>query len=172
MSYLTDSILMGFGNFPFFAVLFTVPIFFTQIFKHKKINFARIGLNYLLLLYSLCLIALVLFPLPTAEQTAHLTYRIQLIPFHFIADIIRETPFVWYNPMTILPAMFQKAVLQVIFNIIMTIPFGMYLRYYQGFSYRKILVCSFALSFVIELAQLTGLFFLYNGSYRDRKSVV
>lgn len=166
MSNLTSSIFLGISLFPLLAVLITVPLFLTQLLCHRKFNFMKIAMNYGFLLYALCLIALVFFPLPTPEQAAHLTYRIQVIPFHFIVDIMRETPFVLSNPMTYLPALMHRTVLQVAFNVLMTIPFGMYLRYYYKCSGTTIFFCSFALTCFIEFGQLTGLFFIYSGSYR------
>ncbi len=161
------SIFLGIGSFPFFAIMCTLPIFLLTILKYRAINFVRIGLNYTMLLYLLCVAALVLFPLPTAEEAANLhTHTIQLIPFHFIADIIKESPFVLNNPVTYLKAAFDHTVLQVVFNVIMTIPFGMFLRYYCGCRGRKVVLFTFLLSLLIEVTQLTGIYGIYHGSYR------
>lgn len=167
MNTLIDSILLGVSNFPLFAVIATLPIFAIVLIRYKTINFVRIGLNYAMILYFLCLIALVFFPLPSAEQAACLsTHDIQIIPFKFVFDIINESPFKLLNPATYIPALLNKAVLQVLFNIIMLIPFGMFLRYYCQYNARKIIILSFLLSFFIELTQLTGMYGIYNGSYR------
>ena len=167
MDTLISSIILGISNFPFFAILFTLPIFFVQLARYKKLNFIRIGLNYAMILYSLCLLALVFFPLPDPQTAAELnSHYIQAIPFHFIADIVRESPLVMSEPSTYVSAIFQDAVLQVLFNVAMTIPFGMFLRYYFGLSCKNVLVMSLALTLFIEIGQLTGLFFIYKGSYR------
>ena len=167
MTTLIESILIGFGNFPFFAVLFTLPIIVGSIVRYKSWNLVRVGFNYLFLLYMLCVIALVLFPLPTVEQAALLhTHRVQWIPFRFVADIMKESPLQWNNPRTYAAAIFQKAVLQVVFNVFMTVPFGMYLNYNCGLSKRRTIFCAFILSACIELTQLTGIFGIYHGSYR------
>ncbi|MCI6242644.1 MAG: VanZ family protein [Agathobacter sp.] len=167
MNNILQNIMIGFGNFPFFAVLFTLPIFAVQLVKYKTFNPVRILLNYTAILYFLCLFALVFFPIPDMAEAAQLSgYEIQLIPFHFIADIVRESPLVITDLHTYLPAVFNRAVLQVVFNVMMTIPFGMLLRYYFGCSGKKVVVCSFLLSLFIEIGQLTGMFFMYSGSYR------
>ncbi|MBO7402921.1 MAG: VanZ family protein [Lachnospiraceae bacterium] len=104
-------------------------------------------------LYLICLVSVVFFPLPSAEQVAAMHgYKGQYIPFKFVLDIAREKSL--------------RSVLQVIFNIFMTIPFGLILRYCLGIKRRNIVILTFLLSLLIELAQLTGLFFLYPGSYR------
>lgn len=167
MANLLDAIFIGIKNFPFFAIIATIPILTIQVVRYKKMNIVRIGLDYALILYYLCLLSLVFFPLPTPTQAASLcTHNIQLIPFHFISDILRETPFVLSNPHTYLPALFDTAVLQVVFNVMLTIPFGMFLRYYCGCNSKKIVLYSLLLSLFIEIGQLTGLFFIYHGSYR------
>ena len=48
----------------------------------------------------------------------------------------------------------------------MTMPFGVYLRYYFCYNWRKTLRLSFLLSLFFELTQLSGLYFIYPGSYR------
>ena len=48
----------------------------------------------------------------------------------------------------------------------MTMPFGVYLRYYFCYHWRKTLRLSFLLSLFFELTQLSGLYFVYQGSYR------
>lgn len=167
MSYLISSIILGIYHFPFYAVALTLPIIVIPILRYKKFNFMRISLNYAFLFYSLCMISLVYFPLPSADQIASLnTHEIQLVPFHFISDIIRETPLNISNPHTYLPALFHETILQVVFNVLMLLPFGMFLRYYCGLNAKKVLLFSFLLSLFIEIGQLTGLFFLYPGSYR------
>lgn len=167
MTNLLTSIMIGIGAFPLFAVLCTIPIVLLTVLTYRKLNLLRILLNYAMLLYLLCVTALVLFPLPTADQAAALTtHNIQWIPFHFIADIIRETPFELNNPATYLPTVFASAIWQVIFNIMMFLPLGMYLRYYCGMSAKKIVFAAAMFSLLIEITQLTGIYGIYHGSYR------
>lgn len=167
MNNLMQSILIGISNFPFFAVILTLPIFATQLMKYKAINPVRIAVNYVAILYFLCLFALVFLPLPDMAKASQLSgYKIQLIPFRFLADIIKESPLVITNIHTYIPAIFHRAVLQVVFNVIMTIPFGMLLSYYFEFDAKKVFISSLGLTLFIEIGQLTGLFFIYSGSYR------
>lgn len=48
----------------------------------------------------------------------------------------------------------------------MTIPFGIYLRYYFKCGFFKCLLLSFMLSLFFELTQLSGLYFIYPRPYR------
>ena len=102
-----------------------------------------------------------------AAQAAKLSgHRIQLVPFQFVADFLRETPLVLSDAHTYLPALLDRTVLQVVCNILMLLPFGMYLRYVCGLDLGKVALASLAFSAFIELGQLTGLFFVFRGSYR------
>ena len=167
MNNLMQSIMIGISNFPFFAVILTLPIFATQLIKYKVINPVRIAVNYVAILYFLCLFALVFLPLPDMARASQLSgYKIQMIPFRFVADIIKESPFKITDIHTYMPALFHRTVLQVVFNIVMTIPFGMILTYYFGLDLKKVFVSSLCLTLFIEIGQLTGLFFIYSGSYR------
>lgn len=166
MSNLLSSILLAFNHFFVYAIFFTVPFLLIQICK-KKINFVRLGINYAFLLYMMCVIALVFFPLPTMKDATYQSIcRLQAIPFHFVSDIVRETPFVWNQPQTYLPAIFDWAVLQVVYNVIMFVPFGMYIRYNFHFNGKKAALSSFLFSCFIEAGQLTGLFFTFSQAYR------
>lgn len=166
MGNMTSTILLGASHFASLAGLLTVPFILMQVVR-RRWNLVRLAGDYVFLFYVLCVIALVFFPLPTLAESAKLSrYDIQYVPFRFVSDIIRETPFVWNRTSTYIPALTNRAVLQVVYNILMFVPFGIYMRYMHHCSGKKILLLSFAVSLFIELAQLTGLFFLFSGSYR------
>ncbi|MBM9833979.1 VanZ family protein, partial [Enterococcus faecalis] len=67
---------------------------------------------------------------------------------------------------TYLPAMKQGVFLEPLFNLLLTLPFGVYLRYYFKCSFLKTLVITFCLTLFFELTQLTGLYFIYPRPYR------
>lgn len=152
MSAWLDSIKEGFTIYTNLAPLIFLPLGFVAMVKGNKINFIRFAMIQAFFLYMNVMFALVFLPLPTMEQAASLTWKYQLIPFYFIASLIKD------------PCV--SGVLGVLFNLMMTIPFGMFLRYYCGFDAKKVLIFAFALTSFIELGQLTGLFFTYPGSYR------
>ena len=131
--------------------LFVPGILASIILSGGKINLAKYTLNVLFFVYMCCVFALVFLPLPTMD-TQLMGHRIQLIPGYCLYDIAK-------NPSA-------RAVAQVLFNIVMTIPFGAYLKYFWNMDMKKIALISFALTVFIEFGQLTGLFFMYPGSYR------
>lgn len=166
MENLITNIELAADMFTFYAIAFTIPLLFWQLLR-RRFNLVRLGLNYLFLFYMFCVLTLTFFPLPTiAEQANLLGHQFQAVPFQFLRDIVRETPFVWNEPETYVKAFLNRAVLQVVFNVLMTIPFGMYLRYNFHFTGKGVMAASFALSSFIEIGQLTGLFFIFSGSYR------
>jgi hypothetical protein len=58
------------------------------------------------------------------------------------------------------------ALFQVLFNVVMLMPYGMYLRYYFKCSLSKTVLFSFLFSLFLELTQLSGLYGFYPKPYR------
>ena len=152
--------------FPLIALLFSIPFVLHQYHKYGSINPFRDLIVYSFILYLITIYFLVILPLPNKEEVIYKPNMIKLIPFGFINDFIRESSFVINEPTTYLKAIKEPCFYTVIFNIFMTIPFGMYLRYYFKCNFKKTLFISFILSLFFELTQLTGLYWLYSYPYR------
>ena len=146
-----SSIRLAVCAFPLLAAPVAAPFFCRQMRAHC-FNWVRTVFGGLFLFYVLCVLALVFFPLPDAAQAAKLTtYDAQLVPFQFVADFLRETPLVRSDARTYLPALFDRTVQQVVCNILMLMPFGMYLRYVCGLDFGRVALVSLAFSAFIEL---------------------
>ena len=166
MSYV-EAIKTAIIAFPFIAFLFTIPFMLHNYHKYGSIHFLRVFIIYTFILYLITIYFLVILPLPTFEEALKNTGPyINYIPFKFITDFIHETPFVWSDPSTYLSTITHSSFYVVIFNIVMFIPFGMYLRYYFKCSFKKTVLYSLLLSLFFELTQLTGLYFIYPNPYR------
>ena len=153
--------------FPLIALLFTLPYVLCNYRKYGSVFSVRILIVYSFVLYMLCVFFLVILPLPSIEEVAAMTGpRTQLIPFNFICDILKESHFVASDPGSWFYLIINRAFFQVLFNVVMTMPFGVYLRYYFGCHLKKTLLLSFLLSLFFELTQLSGLYFIYPRSYR------
>ena len=153
--------------FPFVAFLFTIPFILNQYHKYGSINKLRSVIIYSFILYMITIYFLVILPLPSKEYVRSLTTaKYNLIPFSFITDFIKESSFVITDPKTYLEAFLHPSFYTVIFNIIMFVPFGMYLRYYFKCSFKKTLLLSFLLSLFFELTQASGLYGIYSRPYR------
>ena len=152
--------------FPLIALLFSIPFVLHQYHKYGSINPFRVLIVYSFILYLITIYFLVILPLPNKEEVIYKPNMIKLIPFGFINDFIRESSFVINEPTTYLKAIKEPCFYTVIFNIFMTIPFGMYLRYYFKCDFKKTLFISLILSLFFELTQVSGLYGLYPYPYR------
>lgn len=165
MAYLIP-IKTAFFVFPLIALLFTIPFILHQYHKYGSINKFRVLIIYSFILYLITIYFLVILPLPNPNEVTYKEHMVNLIPFSFITDFIRESSIVWTDFNTYLQILKEPCFYTVILNIFMTLPFGMYLRYYFKCSLKKTIVCSFFLSLFFEITQLTGLYHLYKYPYR------
>ncbi|USB34083.1 VanZ family protein [Paenibacillus sp. YPG26] len=157
----------AFLSFPFAAMAFTLPFLIVQYRKHGYINKVRAFVLYLFLLYLLNALFLVILPLPSSRHNAVMTGgTMQLLPLNFINDILKETSISAAHPSTYLKLLKERAFLQVIFNVLLTVPFGMILRYYFQAGWKRSVLLSFLLALFFEVTQLTGIYGLYDHPYR------
>ena len=157
----------AFLTFPILAFLITLPYIIISYRKYGSIPFLRVLITYSFVLYLLTAFYLVILPLPTQEKiNAMPTLSPQLIPFQFIKDIQSQIPDNLNNFSAILQIIKIQPVYQMIFNLILTLPFGVYLRYFFKCNFKKTVLLTFCLSLFFEVTQLTGLFFIYPKAYR------
>lgn len=153
--------------FPFIAFFVSIPFILIQYHKFGSVSFFKSLLIYSFTLYFICAYFLVILPLPSIEEVKLLTTpRMQLIPFNFIGDFIRETSLVITNPRTYIKVLTDRCFYVPMYNLLLTLPFGIYLRYYYKTSLTKTIVFSSILSLFFEITQLTGLYGIYPRGYR------
>ncbi len=160
-------ILWGILVFPFIAALFTFPYVFFHYRKYGSVPMFRVLIVYSFILYLICAYFLVILPLPSPEEVAKLTGpEMQLVPFQFVTDFITNTSLVVSDPSTYLKVLGEPWFYQVVYNVLLFVPFGVYLRYYFKCGFLKTVVLSLLLSLFFELTQLTGLYGYYERAYR------
>lgn len=157
-------------TFPLFAFVFTLPFAIVQYKKYGYINKFRIFVLFSFLLYLIVAFYLVILPLPASRDIkstmkADAQYY-NLVPFTFVSDLIREANFDIRIPATYQNLLSERSFLQAAFNLLMLMPFGVFLRYYFKYSFKKTILLTFLLSLFFEVTQLTGLYGLYNAPYR------
>lgn len=153
--------------FPLLAFLITGPFILFQYHKYTSISPLKTLIIYSFIFYLLCTYFLVILPLPSRDSVINNPdWMIQIIPFHFIIDFIKETPLILKDPRTYISAIVDPSFYVVAFNILLFVPFGMFLRYYKGYSLKKIIIVSLLLSAFFEFTQLTRLYGLYPKPYR------
>ena len=165
MNYIT-SIEKAIIVFPLIALLFTIPFVLHQYHKYGSIHKFRVFIIYSFILYLISIYFLVILPLPKMDTVVWKPGMKRLIPFQFIFDFIKETTIEWNHPITYLKGFLDPCFYTVAFNILMTVPFGIYLRYYFKCNGKQVIWYTFLLSLFFEVTQLTGLYFIYPYPYR------
>ena len=139
-------ILYGIIFFPIVALFFTFPYMIYQYRKYGSIPPVRVLIVYSFILYLICAYFLVILPLPSIEYVASLkTPTYQLMPFNFINDFIKNTSFNISDAYTYLLILKEPIFYQAIYNTLLFLPFGVYLRYYFKCSFKKTIFYSFLL---------------------------
>ncbi|KRM94251.1 glycopeptide antibiotics resistance protein [Lentilactobacillus senioris DSM 24302 = JCM 17472] len=167
MSAYVFPIVSAFFTFIFIALLAVIPYAVLQYRKYGSISKLKVLIVFSFSFYLICAYYLIILPLPSQSFVAHLhTPWMQLVPFNALHYFITNTVFRPLDPSTYVPALKQSAFLQPFFNFMLTVPFGLYLRYFWKLSFKKVVLASFCLSLFFELTQLSGLYFIYPRPYR------
>lgn len=166
MSTYKIPITSAFIFFPIIAFFFTLPYLIYQYRKYGAIPFFRSVIVYSFILYLLCAYFLVILPLPSMKEVSNLTTPVtQLTPFYFIKQL-STLSMDWSSLASYIKLIQNKAFYIAVFNILLTLPFGIYLRYYFECKWYKVLIYGFLLSLFFEVTQLTGLYGIYPRAYR------
>ena len=152
---------------PYLAILALIP-YIVYTYQTKKIIYTRKSINfYMLVIFFLCAYFMTMLPFPTIEKVQSLkTSYVQLIPFRIFYDYFKDSGLVTSDITTLLPSLKSGAFLGPVFNVMMLMPIGYFLREIFGFGRRKTFLTGFCMSLLFELTQLSGLFFIYPRPYR------
>ena len=153
--------------FPFIAFILTIPFLIHQYRKFGSIPMLKSFCFYSMILYLLCAYFLVMLPLPSIEKVASMTgTTTQLVPFQFIKDIMVTVSFEITNINDLINVFKHSTMYTILFNIVLTLPFGIYLRYIFKKKWYHSIIYTFLLSLFFELTQLSGLYGIYPRQYR------
>ncbi|MEQ7203059.1 VanZ family protein [Lactococcus lactis] len=167
MTIYLHSIQIGVLLFFIFLFISLIPYLIVQYRRYGRINFWRFFVNFSFILYLICAYAMTIFPLPPVSEVAKLTGPKQnLVPFEFVRQFILYSPFNINEPSTWLAALKDSTFIQPFFNLLLTLPFGLYLRYLFKRSFKQTFILSFLLTISFELIQRSALFGLYPRPYR------
>lgn len=103
--------------------------------------------------YGLALWTYTVLPLPTPDEVCRVELEPQLRPFQFLADLQA-------------PGTTQLVIAQVLLNVVLFVPLGMFVRHLFGRGLATTVLVGFGTSLLIELTQLTGDWWLYPCAYR------
>ncbi len=153
--------------FPILLILLFLPYIIREYHKYGSVYWYRGLILFSFILYLMVAYFLVILPLPTMEEVMALdTPRTRFIPFAFVTDFFKESGFVLTDFSTYFKAFTSSSFYVPFFNILLFIPFGVYLHYYFKWDLKKTTIASFFLSLFFELTQLSGLYFIYPRGYR------
>lgn len=153
--------------FPFVAALFTIPFVVRQYRKYGGIAFMRVIVVYSFILYLMCAFLLTVLPLPTIEQVLAMPdHPIGWIPYVGFRHGLIESGFSFSDPASWKKFLKCDDFLQCFYNVVMTIPLGIYLRYYFRCSFKKTMLIGFLASLFFESVQYSALFGIYPKPYR------
>jgi glycopeptide antibiotics resistance protein len=153
--------------FPFLALALFLPFAIFEYRKYGSFNGKRGFVLYTFIFYLLCAYFLVILPLPSREAVAQMTGPTHnFVLFKSWVDFFSQTTLNIFQPATYLGAIKQSVFLEPVFNVLLVLPFGIFLRYYFRQSLKKVILFSFCLSLFFELTQFSGLYFIYPRAYR------
>lgn len=154
------------------SIFLLVPWLIYGYRKDGFFSWSRFAVSFSFIFFLMAAYCLVILPLPAtrnncAGHTANAVYY-NLQPFMFVKDIMRETPIVWSQPSTWINMIKGRAFLQVLFNVLLLMPLGVYIRYFwqKRAFWKHAFVAGFGLSLFFEVTQLTGLYGYFSCPYR------
>ena len=146
MSNYIYAIRTAFLLFPILAILITLPYIISQYRKYGSILVLRSAIIYSFILYLLVIYFLVILPLPPISEVQNYTNPyLQLEPLYSITYLKKSINFDILNFDTYWNLFGNSYFYQFIYNIFITIPFGIYLRYYFKCDFKKTFFYSFVL---------------------------
>lgn len=144
---------MAITLWPFLSALLTVPVLALIYHRRGRLTVTSLMWSYLAVLYALGLGCFTLYPMPQGSSGLGITYGVapQLNPLACIGDIQKDG---------------MRAIFQLVANVALFVPLGYMLGRGLQWKWPKVLLSGFAVSLLIETAQLTGFFGLYPYAYR------
>ncbi|MFJ4285477.1 VanZ family protein [Paenarthrobacter nicotinovorans] len=143
--------------------VFMVPIVAVQYRMYGRFTWRRFLGAAGLSIYGVALVAYTLLPLPdpTLLKCGPGGSAFQAVPFQFVDDIQRET-----SGLGITGTLTSRATLQVVFNVVLFIPWGVIARRYFSWNIAVSTITGALVSALIEATQFTGLWGIYDCAYR------
>ncbi|MDA3648725.1 VanZ family protein [Saccharopolyspora indica] len=146
------------------AIALFVPYVARQYRRRGELGIGNAALALAGLVYSLGLVAYVLLPLPAMGPDFCAVYGTsapQWTPFNFLTDMEKEA-----IGTGIAATLRNPALTQVLLNVALFLPLGMFVRYMFQRSVLATTAIGLGVSLLIELTQVTGIWFLYPCAYR------
>ena len=141
-----------------------VPYIAVRYRRRGELGLGNMALAFAGPLYGLALFFYVFAPFPPVRSDFCAVIgvrRPQLIPFNFLHDMGKSA-----TGSGSMAMLHNPALTQVLLNVALFIPLGMFVRYMFGRSVPVTAVIGLGVSLLIEVTQLTGDWFIYPCAYR------
>ena len=150
------------GGVVLFALLL-VPVLVVQYRRYGRLSARRVLAVSAVCVYAVALVAYTFLPLPTTQANCGPSggARVQLVPFQFVRDIVRET-----SGLGVVGTLTSTVTLQVVFNVALFVPFGLLVRRFAGRSLVTTTALGLLVTLAIETTQGSALWGLYDCAYR------
>ncbi len=152
----------------FFLFLVPLSILPFVIYHYKK--YGHVGGKRAMVIYAFVFYAMTAFlmtilplpgPLPKGSENFYALRQIKIGPnfefFRFVKEIFKELK----GHITLAGVLKSRTFMVTVFNILLLLPLGFFLRYLFRMRFWKVLVLGFATSLFFEITQLTGIYGLY-----------
>lgn len=136
------------------SVMLFLPVAAIRYRRAGRLRLSDLVLLVAVATYFMALWSYTLVPFPAAGAV-HCTSA-QLRPFQFVADIANDPHLLLHN----------RALLQAVFNVVLFLPLGFFLRMLARRGVLASTVIGFGVSAAIEFTQLTGVWGIYRCAYR------
>lgn len=152
--------------------LFLIYLAFIPLLIHqyRKYGTARMRGNLVFasfILYMITAWFMTILPLPSIKAVQNMSpVQPNIKPFLFVETFLRQSGFALMEPGTWIDAIGSSSFFTVAFNVVLTIPFGVYLRKYFKLRLPLLVFLGFLLSLFYEITQFTGLYGIYPHAYR------
>lgn len=154
--------------FPLLFLALVVPFITYHYKKYKSLSVWHAAMIISFAFYMTVAYFTVILPLPTKSDIAYLQ-SVHAATTNFDITYAFKIFFL-YNPMFhgggLKAGLLAPTFNQLIFNILLTVPFGMYLRFYFKRNFWQTLVLTIGLTLFYELTQLSALYGIYPRPYR------
>lgn len=163
LRHFVGPISQGLGIFMVVAAALLLPYVIWQYRRFGRVGPRRALVNSTFVLYLICAWAVVLLPLPDPGSLRH-PAPVNLVPFQWWFDMLAavEAGDGGWRAWLLNPPLLVR-----VFNVALTVPFGVYLRrwYRRGLVFTT--VAGLVLSLAFEFTQVTALWGLYPMPYRQ-----
>lgn len=152
---------------PIVSIIFLIIYVIIKNKTKSRVSLKKAILIYTFICYLIIVYFLVILPLPSINAVKNYTSEyVQLKPFYALTYLNENQYFNISNLSALIKLVKNAYFYQFIYNIVLTIPFSIYLKKIFSCNFFEIIIYTFLLSLFLEITQLSGLYGLYPRPYR------